>query len=72
MSRLWLNFPRGRNPPTSQDASSITKKGKRSSDSANIRAVEPSYYSWMMNGDFPLYTKKIITEIRCREKNEKQ
>lgn len=22
----------------------------------------------MMNGDFPLYTKKIITEIRCREK----
>ncbi len=29
---------------------------------------EPSYYAWMMNGDFPLYTKKIITEIRCREK----
>ncbi len=25
---------------------------------------EPSYYSWMMNGDFPLYTKKIITEIK--------
>ncbi len=23
-----------------------------------------------MNGDFPLYTKKIITEIRCRPKNE--
>jgi DNA polymerase-3 subunit epsilon len=22
---------------------------------------EPSYYSWMMNGDFPLYTKKILT-----------
>ncbi len=30
---------------------------------------EPSYYSWMMNGDFPLYTKKIITEIRLRGKN---
>ena len=29
---------------------------------------EPSYYSWMMNGDFPLYTKKVITQIRCREK----
>ena len=27
---------------------------------------EPSYYSWMMNGDFPLYTKKIITEIKLR------
>ena len=38
---------------------------------AEVFRVEPSYYSWMMNGDFPLYTKKIITEIRCREKNEK-
>jgi DNA polymerase-3 subunit epsilon len=27
---------------------------------------DPSYYSWMMNGDFPLYTKKIITEIKLR------
>lgn len=32
---------------------------------------EPSYYAWMMNGDFPLYTKKVITEIRCREMNKK-
>ncbi len=29
---------------------------------------EPSYYDWMMKGDFPLYTKKIITEIRLRDK----
>jgi len=29
---------------------------------------EPSYYSWMMNGDFPLYTKKVITEIRFRDR----
>ncbi len=75
MSRLWLNFPRGRNPPTLQDASSITKReevfgfGKYKGRSvAEVFRVEPSYYSWMMNGDFPLYTKKIITEIRCREK----
>ncbi len=27
---------------------------------------EPSYYSWMMNGDFPLYTKKILTDIKLR------
>ncbi|MFI3281363.1 MAG: 3'-5' exonuclease [Rikenellaceae bacterium] len=33
---------------------------------------EPSYYSWMMNGDFPLYTKKVITEIRLRSKNDKK
>lgn len=25
---------------------------------------EPSYYNWMMDGDFPLYTKKVITKIR--------
>lgn len=24
---------------------------------------EPSYYSWMMNADFPLYTKEVITMI---------
>jgi DNA polymerase III subunit epsilon len=27
---------------------------------------EPSYYTWMMNGDFPLYTKKVITKIRLK------
>ena len=27
---------------------------------------EPSYYSWMMKGDFPLYTKKVLTEIKLR------
>jgi len=31
---------------------------------------EPSYYSWMMDGDFPLYTKKVITQIRLRMKNK--
>lgn len=36
---------------------------------AEVFSLEPSYYTWMMNGDFPLYTKKVITEIRCREKN---
>ncbi len=34
---------------------------------ADVFREEPSYYSWMMNGDFPLHTKKIITEIRLRE-----
>jgi len=29
---------------------------------------EPSYYNWMMNGDFPLYTKKVLTKIRLRMK----
>ena len=25
---------------------------------------EPAYYGWMMNGDFPSYTKKVLTEIK--------
>ena len=25
---------------------------------------DPSYYSWMMKADFPLYTKKILTKIK--------
>ena len=29
---------------------------------------EPSYYEWLMNGDFPQYTKKIFTEIKLRLK----
>ena len=27
---------------------------------------EPAYYSWMMNGDFPLNTKQKLTEITAR------
>ena len=33
-----------------------------------VFAKDPSYYAWIMNGDFPLYTKKKITEIRLRMK----
>ncbi|MFR9649837.1 MAG: 3'-5' exonuclease [Rikenellaceae bacterium] len=35
---------------------------------AKVFASDPSYYSWMMNGSFPLYTKKVISEIRLRAK----
>lgn len=35
-------------------------KGKRVVD---VFTTEPGYYSWMMNGEFPLYTKKVITRI---------
>ncbi len=38
---------------------------------AEVFEREPSYYSWMMEGDFPLYTKKVITEIRMRGKLKK-
>ena len=35
---------------------------------AEVFRREPTYYTWMMEGDFPAYTKKVITEIRLREK----
>lgn len=34
-------------------------KGKTT---AQVFAVEPSYYAWMKQGDFPLYTKKKLDE----------
>lgn len=30
---------------------------------------DPGYYGWIMNGDFPLYTKKAITNIKLRKFN---
>ncbi|MEO6883724.1 MAG: exonuclease domain-containing protein [Bacteroidia bacterium] len=32
----------------------------------SVFKTEPSYYNWMMDGDFPLHTKKVITAIRLR------
>lgn len=40
-------------------------KGKSVSD---VFKSEPSYYAWIMNGDFPEYTKKVFTAIRLRNK----
>lgn len=31
-----------------------------------VLATDPGYYSWMMQGDFPLYTKKVLTSIKLR------
>ena len=32
---------------------------------------EPGYFAWMMQGEFPLYTKKILTSIKLRELTKK-
>jgi DNA polymerase III subunit epsilon len=29
---------------------------------------QPGYYGWMLNGDFPLYTKKVLTQIKLKMK----
>ncbi|MDO4736294.1 MAG: 3'-5' exonuclease [Bacteroidia bacterium] len=33
-----------------------------------VFSTEPSYYAWMMNGDFTLDTKKVLTDIRLKMK----
>lgn len=38
-------------------------KGKTVED---VLRIEPSYYSWMMQGDFPLYTKRKLEQIYTR------
>ncbi len=38
-------------------------KGKIVSE---ILEKDPAYYGWMMNGDFPLFTKKVLTNIKLR------
>lgn len=34
--------------------------------------IEPSYYAWMKQGDFPLYTKKKLDEIWARWSKKKE
>ncbi len=42
-------------------------KGRRVEE---VFAKEPSYYNWMMDGDFPEYTKRVITRIKLRGINK--
>jgi DNA polymerase-3 subunit epsilon len=32
----------------------------------DVLAHDPGYYSWIMNGDFALHTKNVLTKIRLR------
>jgi DNA polymerase-3 subunit epsilon len=38
----------------------------------DILQKDPSYYDWMMKGDFALNTKKKVTEIKLRGFNQKK
>lgn len=38
---------------------------------ADILETEPGYYGWLLNADFPLYTKKVLTAIKLRNFNNK-
>jgi len=43
-------------------------KNKRVVDVLNN---EPGYFGWLLNADFPLYTKKVLTAIKLRAFNNK-
>ncbi|QCK15966.1 3'-5' exonuclease [Mangrovivirga cuniculi] len=43
-------------------------RGKLVSD---VLKKEPGYYDWMMRGDFPLDTKRKLTQIKLRDFNKK-
>ncbi|MDG2314537.1 MAG: 3'-5' exonuclease [Flavobacteriaceae bacterium] len=32
---------------------------------------EPGYFGWLLNADFPLYTKKVLTALRLQKMNNK-
>jgi DNA polymerase-3 subunit epsilon len=33
---------------------------------ADVLRLEPQYYDWMMKGDFPMDTKRKLTEIKLQ------
>lgn len=33
----------------------------------DVLKKDQGYYSWMMNSDFPLYTKKVLTQLKLRQ-----
>ena len=36
-----------------------------------ILEKEPGYFGWLLNADFPLYTKKVLTAIKLKSLNNK-
>lgn len=36
-----------------------------------VMEQEPGYFGWLLNADFPLYTKKVLTRIKLRKLNNK-
>jgi len=38
---------------------------------AEVFKVDTGYYGWMMQGEFPLNTKNVITNIKLRSFNQK-
>ncbi|WP_418603955.1 exonuclease domain-containing protein [Hwangdonia sp.] len=43
-------------------------KGKKVTE---VLEKEPGYFGWLLNADFPLYTKKVLTAIKLKSFNNK-
>ena len=43
-------------------------KGKKVDE---VLEQEPGYFGWILNADFPLYTKKVLTQIKLSKLNNK-
>ncbi len=43
-------------------------RGKKVVD---VLEQEPGYFGWLLNADFPLYTKKVLTRIKLSQLNNK-
>lgn len=37
----------------------------------SVLEEEPGYFGWILNADFPLYTKKVLTQIKLSKLNNK-
>ena len=45
-----------------------THKGRKVLE---VLEQEPGYFGWMLNADFPLYTKKVLTQIKLSKFNNR-
>ncbi|UOB16975.1 3'-5' exonuclease [Abyssalbus ytuae] len=55
-----------------EDGEEIFSFGKHKGKKVEqILEEEPGYFGWLLNADFPLYTKKVLTGIKLRKLNNK-
>lgn len=56
-----------------EDGIEVINFGKHKGKSVeDVFQAEPSYYNWMQNGDFPLYTKRVLEKIWKRWNAKKE
>tara|TARA_R110002167_G_scaffold93386_4_gene250299 strand:+ start:394 stop:1170 length:777 start_codon:yes stop_codon:yes gene_type:complete len=55
-----------------EDGNEIFAFGKHKGKKVHeVLENEPGYFGWILNADFPLYTKKVLTQIKLSKLNNK-